>query len=35
VIGASAAQFPEERHRSGDKAKILDKGYLRVYRFGD
>jgi hypothetical protein len=35
VIGSSAAQFPEERHRSGDKAKILDKGYLRVYRFGD
>jgi hypothetical protein len=34
VIGSSAAQFPEERHRSGDKAKILDKGYLRVYRFG-
>jgi hypothetical protein len=34
VIGSSAAQFPEERHRNGDKAKILDKGYLRVYRFG-
>lgn len=33
LIGSSAAQFPEERHRKGDKAKILDKGFLRLYRF--
>jgi hypothetical protein len=33
LIGGMAAQFPEERHRPGDKAKILDKGFLRVYRF--
>jgi hypothetical protein len=32
VIGGSAA-LPEERHRPGDKAKILKKGYLHVYRF--
>ena len=33
LIGSSAAQFPEERHRNGDKAKILRKGFLRLYRF--
>jgi hypothetical protein len=33
VIGAMAAMFPSERHRSGDKARILDKGFLNVYRF--
>jgi hypothetical protein len=34
LISGMAAQFPEQRHRPGDKAKILKKGYLRVYRFG-
>jgi hypothetical protein len=33
VIGSMAAMFPDERHRSGDKAKILRKGFLNVYRF--
>jgi len=33
VIGSMAAMFPEGRHRHGDKAKVLRKGFLRVYRF--
>jgi hypothetical protein len=33
VIGSMAAMFPEGRHRPGDKAKVLRKGFLRVYRF--
>jgi hypothetical protein len=33
VIGSMAAMFPEGRHHPGDKAKILRKGFLRVYRF--
>jgi hypothetical protein len=33
LIGSMAAMFPDERHRPGDKAKILRKGFLRVYRF--
>jgi hypothetical protein len=35
VIGSMAAMFPEGRHRSGDKAKILRRGFLHVYRFQD
>jgi hypothetical protein len=33
LTAGMAAQFPGEKWRRGDRAKIADEGYLRVYRY--
>ena len=35
LTAGMAAQLFGERWRSGDSAKILEKGFLRVYRFDE
>jgi hypothetical protein len=34
LVSGMRTQFPPEKHRKGDKAKLTDKGSLNVYRYG-